>query len=84
MSACPSCGAENPTDREFTTAAAQIRELELPFHLAVVLLEHGEWLVAQGRPGDAEPFLAEARETFGRLGATPWLERASRSDVVTA
>ena len=68
-------GDDPSADASFTRAAAQLRALELPFHLAVVLLEHGEWLAAQGRPDDAEPFLDEARETFERLEATPWLER---------
>jgi hypothetical protein len=61
--------------REFVSAAAQLRELEMPFYLAVVLLEHGEWLAAQGRSDDAQPLLGQARETFERLGATPWLDR---------
>ena len=55
-----------------------LRGLDLPFHLAVVPLDHGEWLIARGRNGDAEPLLAEAEETFARLGATPWLERVHR------
>jgi len=59
----------------FTAAASQLRALELPFHLAVVLLEHGEWLAARGRPDDAAPLLAEAREIFDRLEAAPWLAR---------
>jgi tetratricopeptide (TPR) repeat protein len=62
-------------DDDYVAAAAQLRALELPFHVAVVLLEHGEWLVAGDRADDAEPLLAEARETFDRLAATPWLER---------
>jgi tetratricopeptide (TPR) repeat protein len=68
-------GDDPSADGSFTRAAAQLRALELPFHLAVVMLEHGEWLAAQSRTEDAEPFLAEARETFERLEATPWLER---------
>ena len=77
-------GADPSADRLFTTAAAQLRELELPFYLAVVRLEHGEWLTAQGRRADADGFLAEAAEIFGRLGATPWLDRlaAARSGAV--
>jgi class 3 adenylate cyclase len=51
------------------------REHEVPFWLAVVQLEHGEWLASQGSTEDAEPLLAEAREIFERLGATPWLDR---------
>jgi tetratricopeptide (TPR) repeat protein len=70
--------ADDPgADRHFTAAAAQLRALELPFQLAVVQLEHGEWLTARGRPDDAHPLLAEARDTFERLGALPWIERAA-------
>jgi class 3 adenylate cyclase/tetratricopeptide (TPR) repeat protein len=59
----------------FGAAAAELLALELPFHLAVVQLEHAELLLAQGRGDEAERSLAEAGETFGRLGARPWLER---------
>jgi hypothetical protein len=69
-------GEDPAADGSFTAAAAQLRALELPFHLAVVLLEHGEWLAARGRPDDAAPLLAEARDSFYKLGAAPWLERA--------
>jgi class 3 adenylate cyclase/tetratricopeptide (TPR) repeat protein len=68
-------GDDPGADRHFTAAAAQLRALELPFHLAVVQLEHGEWLMARGRPEDAQPLRAEARDTFERLQAQPWLER---------
>jgi len=47
----------------------------MPFYLAVVQLEHGEWLTARGRPDDAQALLAEARDTLEGLGAQPWLER---------
>ena len=68
--------ADDPAaDSHFTAAAAELRALELPFHLAVVQLEHGEWLLRQARGSDAAPFLAEARETFERLEAAPWLAR---------
>jgi class 3 adenylate cyclase/tetratricopeptide (TPR) repeat protein len=73
-------GADPGADRHFTAAAVQLRALELPFHLAVVQLEHAEWLTARGRPDDAQPLLAEARDTFERLQAQPWLERV---DAVT-
>jgi class 3 adenylate cyclase/tetratricopeptide (TPR) repeat protein len=62
-------------DTDFVAAASGLRRLELPFHLALVLLEHGEWLAARGRPEDAQALLAEARDTFERLQAQPWLER---------
>ncbi len=66
----------------FQTAAARFRELELRFWLAVTELEHAEWLVTGGRAAEAEPLLAEAREIFERLEATPWLERAVRASGV--
>jgi class 3 adenylate cyclase/tetratricopeptide (TPR) repeat protein len=50
-------------------AARMFRELEIPFWLAVTLLEHAELT------GD-QASLAEARGIFERLGAAPWLERA--------
>ena len=59
----------------FRLATETFRELGMPFWLAVTLLEHGEWLVSEGRAGEADPLLAEAREIFERLGARPWLER---------
>ena len=59
-------------------AARLFRELGLPFYLAVALLEHGELLVDQGRPAEAELLVSEATEIFDRLQATPWLERARR------
>jgi tetratricopeptide (TPR) repeat protein len=53
-------------DREAYEESARIlRELELPFWLAVTLLEQGE-------------HLDEAREIFERLQAAPWLERLER------
>ena len=61
----------------YRVAAARFRELGIPFWLGVTLLEHGEWLVGDGRSSQAEPLLAEARETFERLEARPWLERVT-------
>jgi hypothetical protein len=68
----PSAGAG------YTAATEALRALVLPFHLAVVLLERGEWLADRGLADDAEPLVAEARVTFERLRATPWVERAAR------
>jgi tetratricopeptide (TPR) repeat protein len=68
-------GEDPGADRHFLQAAAQFRSLELPFYLAVVQLEHGEWLTTLGRPDDAQALLAEARDTFERLRAQPWLDR---------
>ena len=54
------------------------RELGSPFWLAVTLLEHGEWLVQEGRGAQAGPMLDEASDIFERLRARPWLERAEK------
>jgi predicted ATPase len=71
-------------EQGFKTAAATFREYGIPFWLAVTQLEHGEWLAGQGRRDEAEPLLAEARETFERLEAAPWLERAALLGVEVA
>ncbi len=65
-------------EQRFKQAAALLREYELIPDAALVDLEHGEWLVAQGRAADAAPHLAGAREVFERLRAAPWLERLDR------
>ncbi len=51
-------------------AAAEFRSLDVPFWHAVALLEQAE--LGGGDEGSRD----EARETFERLGAAPWLERA--------
>ena len=63
----------------FERAARLLRELALPFPLAVTLLEQGEWLLTQDRGDEAQPLLAEARETFERLEATPWIAPRRRA-----
>jgi hypothetical protein len=49
----------------------------LVFWLAVQVAL-AESLAARGRHDEAEPLLAEAREAFERLQATPSLERATQ------
>jgi class 3 adenylate cyclase/tetratricopeptide (TPR) repeat protein len=61
----------------YEAAAERFRELDIPFWLAVTLLERAEWLAVQGRAAEAEPQLDEAREIFERLEARPWLERVT-------
>jgi hypothetical protein len=72
-------GETEEAERRFKRATGLFRELALVFYLGIGLLEYGEWLVSQNRAGDAEPLLAEARATFERLEATPWLERAGQA-----
>jgi tetratricopeptide (TPR) repeat protein len=69
-------GESDSVEARFGDAARIFREFRIPFWLAVTELEHGEWLVAQGRTDEASPLLADAREIFERLEAAPWLERA--------
>jgi class 3 adenylate cyclase/tetratricopeptide (TPR) repeat protein len=76
-------------EADFKTGAGRFRELEIPFWLAVTELDYGEWLAGEGRAEEAEPLLAEAREIFERLEATPWLARVeavsrARAEGVTA
>jgi class 3 adenylate cyclase/tetratricopeptide (TPR) repeat protein len=66
---------DNNVEPTFQQAGAVFREIDAVFWLAVVLLEHGEWLVSKGRGQEAAPLLDEAGVTFERLRATPWLER---------
>ena len=70
-------GREEGVDGNFRSAEAIFREFGFAFYLAATQLEHGEWLAGLGRQGEAEPLVAEARETFERLEARPWLERAA-------
>jgi class 3 adenylate cyclase/tetratricopeptide (TPR) repeat protein len=63
----------------FDAAAGEFREANIPFWLAVTLLEHAEWLAEQSREDEAAPLLSEAQEVFERLKARPWLERVERS-----
>jgi hypothetical protein len=64
-------------EAKYEEAASIFRRLGIPFWLAVTLLERSELT------GDEES-LAEAREIFEGLKATPWLERASAAQPVTA
>jgi hypothetical protein len=63
----------------FLAAEQGFRDLGNPFGLGVTLLEHGEWMAGQGRVDEALPLLAEARDIFERLEASPWVERLDRT-----
>lgn len=62
-------------ERLFKGSAGLFREMSIPLWLAIVLLEHAEWLVAEDRSAEATSFVSEAREIFKRLEAKPWLDR---------
>jgi predicted ATPase/class 3 adenylate cyclase len=72
-------GSHERVEERLRAAAGLFREFGLPFHLAVTQLEHAEWLGTRDRTDDAQPQLAEARQTFEQLKATPWLERAAQA-----
>ncbi len=72
-------GDAQRADDAFKRASAAFAEYGLVFQLAATQLEHAEWLVSVGRDDEGQPLLAEAHETFERLGATPWLERADKA-----
>jgi class 3 adenylate cyclase/tetratricopeptide (TPR) repeat protein len=59
----------------FKQASGAFRELRMPFWTAVAELEYAEWLIVSDRVVEAAPRLADARPTFERLKARPWLER---------
>ncbi|MFN2628387.1 MAG: AAA family ATPase [Gaiellaceae bacterium] len=76
--------AADEADRLFRRAAALFRELAFPFYLAMVLLEHAEWLVTQEPREEADPLLVEAHQLLERLEASPLLERVERLAALDA
>jgi class 3 adenylate cyclase/tetratricopeptide (TPR) repeat protein len=74
-------GEIRKAERGFAAAASTFREFGLVFWLAVTLTEQSDWLTSEGRAAEAEPLLAEARETFVRLEAKLWLERVDAADA---
>jgi DNA-binding CsgD family transcriptional regulator/tetratricopeptide (TPR) repeat protein len=47
-----------------------------PFERARLNLDYGEWLRRRRRINEAKPLLAASLETFGQLGARPWIQQA--------
>jgi predicted ATPase/class 3 adenylate cyclase len=70
-------GDEAAVEPLFLRATEALRELGLPFRLAVTQLEHAEWLASQEREAESTPLRAAALATFTRLGAHPWVTRAA-------
>ncbi|PQP17935.1 AAA family ATPase [Rhodococcus opacus] len=68
----------NPEDAEphFQAALADPVLEYWPFERAQTLLDLAEWLRRRRRIAEARGPLTEALETFRRLGARPWIERA--------
>ena len=67
-----------PADAEphFAAGLADAAGDSWPFERAQLRLDYGEWLRRQRRINDAKHALGAALETFRRLGAAPWTERA--------
>ena len=77
-------GRSEGIESRFGQAAGLFLETGMPFHRAVTLLEHAEWLAGQQRPGEGARQAAEARATFQELKARPWLERLARLEAARA
>ncbi|WP_445020248.1 MULTISPECIES: AAA family ATPase [unclassified Streptomyces] len=60
----------------FQVALAGDTGEQWPFERAQTRLDYGEWLRRQRRIAEARPLLTTALDTFQRLGARPWMERA--------
>ncbi|MEU3334626.1 AAA family ATPase [Streptomyces sp. NPDC006668] len=60
----------------FQSALADDAGEQWPFERAQTRLDYGEWLRRQRRIAEARPLLTAALDTFQRLGARPWIERA--------
>ncbi|MEV0017387.1 helix-turn-helix transcriptional regulator [Streptomyces tendae] len=63
-------------ERHFRAALADETGEQWPFERAQTLLDYGEWLRRRRRIAEARPLLTGALDTFRRLGARPWIERA--------
>jgi DNA-binding CsgD family transcriptional regulator len=60
----------------FDKALADPAGDQWPFERAQLRLDHAEWLRRRRRINDAKPELTRALETFRRLGARSWAQRA--------
>ena len=69
-----------PADAQerFAAALAVPEGRRWPFEHARLRLAYAEWLRRARRINEAKQVLAEVRDEFGRLRATPWAERAER------
>jgi DNA-binding CsgD family transcriptional regulator len=63
-------------ESSFDKALADPAGDQWPFERAQLRLDHGEWLRRHRRINDAKPVLTAALETFRRLSAHSWAQRA--------
>lgn len=68
-----------PSDSEpyLLAALADPAGDQWPFERAQARLDYAEWLRRRRRTGEARPLLAQALTAFERLGAQPWVIRAT-------
>ncbi|MGW4378952.1 AAA family ATPase [Kitasatospora sp. NPDC004531] len=64
-------------ERHFRAALADPAGAGWPFERAQTQLDHAEWLRRRRRSAEARPLLGAALETFRRLDARPWRDRAA-------
>ena len=63
-------------EAHFGTALADPAGDQWPFERAQLRLDYAEWLRRRRQINDAKPVLTQALETFRRLGARSWAQRA--------
>ncbi|WAL99107.1 helix-turn-helix transcriptional regulator [Streptomyces sp. Je 1-369] len=68
--------AAEDAEPHYRAALADPDRAYWPFEHAQAQLDFAEWLRRRRRIAEARPLLTEALETFRRLGARPWTERA--------
>jgi DNA-binding CsgD family transcriptional regulator/energy-coupling factor transporter ATP-binding protein EcfA2 len=68
--------APDRAEHHFRAALADTAVEQWPFEQAQTRLDYGEWLRRRRRIAEARPLLTAALDTFRRLGARPWCERA--------
>ncbi|MEE1827650.1 LuxR family transcriptional regulator [Streptomyces sp. BE20] len=69
-------GPHRSAESAYLAALALHEGTDRPFEQARTALLYGEWLRRERRRTDARPHLGVALETFERLGAGPWADRA--------
>ena len=70
-------GLLQDSEEHFAQALELHRLVDQPYEQARTRLAYGEWLRRRRRKAEARPHLREAHETFERIGARPWAERAA-------
>ncbi|KUI15918.1 LuxR family transcriptional regulator [Mycolicibacterium acapulense] len=74
---------DDEADRLFAEAIERLDRAGIVVHVARARLLYGEWLRRANRRTDARRELTEAHETFTRIGARAFAERARRELVAT-